>query len=152
MRVLRLVFPSQLGPLVAEAGHFRDHSEQSFSISFKPATVLYLLPIIARKVSFMRVSQADNSEVSILNRILRPKMPTFSPEAAEDILNLDFDPVDKDRMRQLSAKARAGTLTANENAEMSRYELVGHLLNIMQSKARRSLKSGRNDKKKPRIH
>lgn len=100
----------------------------------------------------MRVSQADNSEVSILNRILRPKMPTFSPEAAEDILNLDFDPVDKDRMRQLSAKARAGTLTANENAEMSRYELVGHLLNIMQSKARRSLKSGRNDKKKPRIH
>jgi hypothetical protein len=100
----------------------------------------------------MRVSQADNSEVSILNRILRPKMPTFSPEAAEDILNLDFDQVDKDRMRQLSAKARAGTLTANENAEMSRYELVGHLLNIMQSKARRSLKSGRNDRKKPRIH
>jgi hypothetical protein len=51
-----------------------------------------------------------------------------------------------------SRVALAGTLSVNENAEMSKYELVGHLLNIMQSKARRSLKSGRNDRKKPRIH
>ena len=44
----------------------------------------------------------------------------------------------------LSAKARAGTLTAKEVAEAGKYELVGHLLNIMQSKARRSLKSPRD--------
>src|SRR5580704_8976005 len=89
----------------------------------------------------MPSTHADASEVSILNRILRPNLPTFSPEAAKDILALDFDQTDKDRMRQLSAKARAGTLTAAEDAEAGRYELVGHLLNIMQSKARRSLKS-----------
>jgi hypothetical protein len=58
-----------------------------------------------------------NSEVSILNRILRPNAPTFSREGAEDILTLDFDQGDKDRMRVLSAKARAGTLTAKEDAE-----------------------------------
>jgi hypothetical protein len=77
---------------------------------------------------------------------LRPHAPTFSPEAAQDILALDFNQADKDRMRQLSAKARAGTLTAEEDAEAGRYELVGHLLNIMQAKARRSLKkqSGRS--------
>ena len=46
-------------------------------------------------------------------------------------------------MRELSAKARAGTLTAEEDAEAGKYELIGHLLNIMQSKARRSLKSHR---------
>jgi capsule polysaccharide export protein KpsE/RkpR len=101
----------------------------------------------------MHTASTDTSEVSILNRILRPKVPTFSPEGAEDILSLDFDQADKDRMRELSAKARAGTLTAAEDAVAGKYELVGHLLNIMQSKARRSLKSrsGR-DGKKPRIH
>ena len=59
----------------------------------------------------MPATQHDASEVSILNRILRPEAPTFSTEAARDILALDYDPADKDRMRELSAKARAGTLT-----------------------------------------
>jgi hypothetical protein len=102
----------------------------------------------------MYANRADTSEVSILNRILRPNSPTFSPAAAKDILTLVFDQADKDRMRLLSAKARAGTLTAKEDAEAGKYELVGHLLNIMQSKARRSLKSRRdeNGKNKPRTH
>jgi hypothetical protein len=68
----------------------------------------------------MRVSRSRNSEASILNRSLRPGAPTFSHEAAIDILALDFDQTDKDRMRQLSAKARAGTLTADEDAEAGR--------------------------------
>ena len=53
----------------------------------------------------MQVSHTENSELSILNRILRPKAPRFSPETARDILALEFDQADKDRMRQLSAKA-----------------------------------------------
>jgi hypothetical protein len=95
----------------------------------------------------------DASEVSILNRILRPDEPTFSPETARDILALDFDPADKERMHELSAKARAGTLTAEEDAEAGKYELIGHLLNVLQSKARRSL-NGHHDKggKKSRMH
>ena len=98
----------------------------------------------------MHVIHAGNSEVSILNRILRLGAPTFSPEAAQDILALDFDQADKDRMRQISAKARAGTLTAEEDLEAGKYELVGQLLSIMQSKARRSLKNRCVDGKKPR--
>jgi hypothetical protein len=94
----------------------------------------------------------DTSEVSILNRILRPDAPTFSHEVAREILALDFDQADKDRMRQLSAKARAGTLSAEEDAEAGKYELVGHLLNILQSRARRSLKSHRDEVKKTRTH
>jgi hypothetical protein len=92
----------------------------------------------------MPAAGVDTSEVSILNRILRPGAATFSPEAARDILALDFDDVDKARMRELSARARAGTLTAEEDAEAGKYELIGHLLNIMQSKARRSLKAPRD--------
>lgn len=99
----------------------------------------------------MPATHTNTSEVSILNRILRPDTPTFSPEAARDILSLDFDRADKERMRELSAKARAGALTAEEDAEAGKYELVGHLLNIMQSKARRSLKVHRGEGgKRPR--
>jgi hypothetical protein len=65
----------------------------------------------------MSTARVDTSEVSILNRILRPGAATFSPEAARDILALDFDEADKTRMRELSAKARAGTLTAEEDAQ-----------------------------------
>ena len=93
----------------------------------------------------MPSAQIDSSDVSILNRLLRPDAPTFSPEGAMDILSIDFDQADKDRMRELSAKARAGTLTAKENAEADRYEMLGHLLNVMQSKARRSLQGHREE-------
>jgi hypothetical protein len=58
-----------------------------------------------------RPTQGGVSEISILNRILRPDAPTFSSQGARDILALDFDQADKDRMRELSARARAGTLT-----------------------------------------
>jgi hypothetical protein len=101
----------------------------------------------------MSSTHIDSSNVSILNRLLRPDVSTFSPEGARDILSIDFDQADKYRMRELSAKARAGTLTAEENAEADRYELLGHLLNIMQSKARRSLKGHREESgKNPRTH
>jgi hypothetical protein len=100
----------------------------------------------------MHVGHTGNNEVSILNRILRPEVPTFSPEGARDILSLDFDQTDKDRMQQLSAKARAGTLTTEEDAEAGKYELLGHLLNIMQSKARKSLKRNKGRNKETQMH
>ena len=46
-------------------------------------------------------------------------------------------------MRQLAAKAREGTLSSREQIEIDNYERVGHFLNLMQSKARCSLKAGR---------
>lgn len=101
----------------------------------------------------MPSTHTNASELSILNRIVRPEEPTFSPEGAQDIMSLGFPDSDKRRMRELSAKARAGTLTAEEDAEADRYEMLGHLLGLLQSKARRSLKNHRRDDgKKPRTH
>jgi hypothetical protein len=91
----------------------------------------------------MQPSQVSTSEVAILSRVLEPDKPTLTAAAARALLTLDFNQDDKDRMRQLSAKAREGTLTAQEQAEVNNYERVGHLLNILQSKARRSLKGRR---------
>lgn len=85
----------------------------------------------------------NTSEAAIMSRVLELDKPTLSLEAARAILALDFDQADKDRMRELSAKAQEGTLTANEQAAINNYERVGHFLNLMQSKARRALKGRR---------
>lgn len=93
-------------------------------------------------------SPVGTSEAAILDRIVHPDQPTFSPDAARGILELDFDQADKARMRELSAKAREGTLTPDEQAAINNYERVGHFLNILQSKALRSLKGGGNGRAK----
>jgi len=43
----------------------------------------------------------------------------------------------------LGAKAQEGTLTPKEQAEINNCEKVGHILSLMKSKARRSLKGRR---------
>jgi hypothetical protein len=91
----------------------------------------------------MHSTATEASDVAILGRVIEPGRPTLDPRAARAILALDFSDADKERMRQLSAKARAGTLTPPEQVEIDNYERVGHLLNILQSKARRSLKGRR---------
>jgi hypothetical protein len=100
----------------------------------------------------MKLSHDNTSEVAILSRVLEPDKPTLSPQGARDILALDFGPADKERMRELSAKARAGTLAPDERVAIGNYERVGHLLNIMQSKARRSLKSQPGANAKAKAH
>lgn len=62
-----------------------------------------------------------------------------SPAAARALLELQFGEADKARMRELSAKARAGALTPDENNEIEQYERVASTLDILHSKARRIL-------------
>ena len=83
------------------------------------------------------------SDVAILARILEPERPTLNLHAARALLALDFAPADKARMRELSAKARAGTLTDEEELEIDTYERLGCLLDILHAKARRALKKRR---------
>jgi hypothetical protein len=99
----------------------------------------------------MHTTRTGTSEVAIFGRILQPDQATLSAAAARAILALNFPQADKDRMRQLSAKAQEGTLTPEEQAEINNYERVGHLLSLMKSKARRSLKArgGTNGKARP---
>jgi hypothetical protein len=81
----------------------------------------------------------DTSEAAIFSRLLEPENATMPPEAARSILALDFSQVDRDRINVLSAKARQGTLTSEEDQELENFIRVGDLLAIMQSKARRAL-------------
>ena len=99
----------------------------------------------------MQVSQVNTSELAILSRVLEPEKPTFSSAAARAILDFDFNEADKVRMHELSAKAQEGALSRREQAELDNFERVGHVISLMQSKARRSLK-GRGTNGKNRIH
>ena len=76
----------------------------------------------------------------ILVRTIQPAEGNLPVEAARSILSFHLSPTDWDRVNELAAKARAGTLTIEERAELDEYERVTCLLELMQSKARLSLK------------
>ena len=82
----------------------------------------------------------SSSETAILDRLIPPEPAGLPPEAARYLLTLDFAPADLDRMNELAAKAQQGALTEEDSDELESYRHVGHLLALMQSKARRSLK------------
>ena len=79
-------------------------------------------------------------DLAILSRLVRPRETTLSRAAARALLQFRFSEIDVRRMNALSEKARRGTLTRNEREELDCYERVGHLLAILQSKARKSLR------------
>ena len=51
-----------------------------------------------------------------------------------------FDPIDIDWMNALAEKDRRGILTETEQQELQGYLRVGHLLDLLHSKARLALK------------
>ena len=57
------------------------------------------------------------SEMAILDRLVRAEKAGFSVAAARSLLKIDFEPADRERMHQLAMKAQEGTLTAAEPPE-----------------------------------
>jgi len=82
----------------------------------------------------------DDSGVAILNRVIQPDDAMLSPDAARTLLVLKFQKEDERRMNRLAAKARQGTLTERERAAAEQYNLISHLLALLQAKARQTLK------------
>ena len=81
----------------------------------------------------------QGGEMVILNRLFRPRKDLLPVAAARAILKIEFEESDQQRMRELSSKARLGTLTSEEKQEIDSYEVVGHLLGLLHSKARQAL-------------
>ena len=87
----------------------------------------------------MSTSTIDTTELSILTRAIAPQAPTLSPLVAEEVLKWGFSDEDRERMSELAAKARLGSLDADEAAAIDSYERVSSFLGLVKSKARRSL-------------
>jgi hypothetical protein len=86
------------------------------------------------------ISPVD-SDSAILSRLIEPEVENLPPDVARYLLGLDFCQSDRDRMHELAAKAREGTLTAAEQHEAESYERIGHFVALWRSKARKSLKT-----------
>ncbi len=81
----------------------------------------------------------DNSAVAIWKRTIQPETGDLPPAEARAILRLKLSTQDLDRADELSAKAREGTLTPEEESELETYLTVGSALEFLKSKARLSL-------------
>jgi hypothetical protein len=81
-----------------------------------------------------------STEGAIWARIVDPQAGDLTPASARSLLDLDFKAADRRRMEQLADKAGAGTLTGQERSEAENYNRVAHLLALLQSKARLSLR------------
>ena len=66
---------------------------------------------------------------------------TFSPQAAEGILSLSFSDEQRQIMKLLAEKARAGELNEDEREQATSFERVSSLLGILQSRARVALRN-----------
>jgi hypothetical protein len=85
-------------------------------------------------------TQASTSEMAIFGRLLQAERGDLSPKLARYVLTLGFGSADQARMRELAARNQEGALSAVEAEELRNYVKAGHLLALLHSKARKSLK------------
>lgn len=83
---------------------------------------------------------SDRGLDKIVTRIIRPEEGGLSVDAARYMLSLELPPEDRATVNQLVGKARAGSLTPDERSSLDEYEWITAMLELMQSKARQSLK------------
>ena len=79
------------------------------------------------------------TEADILEEVVAPGEPGFSPEVAKSILALRFNDAAHKRIRSLLDANNRGVLSPLEQAELEKYLRVGQFLDLVQAKARVSL-------------
>ena len=75
----------------------------------------------------------------IFRRVLEPENGTLPADPARFVEKLDFSPKDHAQFEELSAKARAGTLSSEEGDLLDSFLHIDSLLGIMRLKATHSL-------------
>ncbi len=87
-----------------------------------------------------KIGSSPTSDTAILSRLIRPDDDNLPAEAAAAFLGIRFDRGDLHRMHELAEKNQDDRLSPAERSEMENYRRVSFLLDLMHSKARRSLK------------
>ena len=88
----------------------------------------------------VNVNKGGATETEIWNRAIRPEIGDLSPVAATELLRLHLADDDAVRVRELSGKANAGTLKADDEQELDYYLNVARALEFLKAKARLSLR------------
>jgi hypothetical protein len=82
----------------------------------------------------------DTSEAAIFARLWDSPEHGLTRALARHVLKLSFAAQDLQRMHQLARKNQAGILSDEEREALDNYVIVGDLIAILQSKARKLLK------------
>ena len=77
----------------------------------------------------------------MIEQLAALELRSIPPETARTLLRFRFDDSHDERVKMLSGKARAGTLTSAEADALDEYIRVGTLVSTLQSKARQVLKN-----------
>jgi hypothetical protein len=80
------------------------------------------------------------SDVAIFGRLLDNHKGEMAVGLARYVLTLGFSEAEQARMRELADMNQKGGLSAAEHEELMAYVKAGHLLALLQSKARKALK------------
>lgn len=80
------------------------------------------------------------TEADILAEVVAPDEPGLNPAMARTIVALRFSKDARKQMGQLLRKNNRGTITEAERVLLQRYLRVGHFLDLLQAKARLSLR------------
>lgn len=81
------------------------------------------------------------TESEILADVMAADRGDLTPEAARSVLKWEFSKRTASRIDALAERNRLGTITVRERQDLEKYLRVGSLVNILQAKARLSLKS-----------
>jgi hypothetical protein len=84
------------------------------------------------------------TEADILQDVVSPDAAGLDPPAARSILDLKFNDKATLRMRTLLDRNNKGQLSEVEADELDKWRRVGMFLDLMQSKARLSLKEAQS--------
>ena len=87
-----------------------------------------------------QAAKTGASEIAIFGRLIKADEGDLAPELARYILTRGFGEEDQARMRDLAERNQEGALSAEEREELENYVKAGHLLALLHSKARKSLK------------
>jgi hypothetical protein len=87
-----------------------------------------------------RAKPDRSSDIANFARLIKADEGSLPRNLARYILSLGFDEEDQPRMRELAKRNQESSLTSDEQEQLGNFVKVGHLLALLHSKARRSLK------------
>lgn len=83
----------------------------------------------------------ETTESAILARVVNEQGDDLSLDLARAVLRMEFTLADRAEMHRLTQINQAGQLDEHQRQALDAYRRVGYFLDLMKSKARRSLRS-----------
>ncbi len=88
-----------------------------------------------------KTNSESTSEIAIFARLIKADKGDLARSLARYILTLGFSPEDESRMRDLAERNQESGLSSLEQEELRNYVTAGHMLALLHSKARMSLRA-----------